>query len=56
LSDVATAYTYSYNYRVSPILDYNNNACHLHCLQVAAGMEYLAAKYFIHRDLAARYV
>ena len=28
---------------------------YLHGVQVAAGMEYLAAKYFIHRDLAARY-
>ena len=26
------------------------------CAQVAAGMEYLASKYFIHRDLAARSV
>ena len=26
------------------------------CAQVAAGMEYLASKFFIHRDLAARSV
>ena len=32
------------------------NAGHPQSLQIAAGMNYLASKYFIHRDLAARWV